>query len=84
MRGIHVPGRVNGMAIAIYTGIRAGYIPANWASELGKLEACLSKVGVGLSVLYYDAFIVRKRKALQEQGTTPLTITVEPRESNPH
>jgi hypothetical protein len=65
-------------------GDNGEYIRADWASELGALEACLSKLGASLTTPYDEAFIARKRKALQKQGISLLTITVEPAQTNVH
>lgn len=65
-------------------GDKGTYIPADWSSELDKLQACLSNFGASLTTPYDDAFVARKRKALQEQGISLLTITIDPRESNIH
>jgi len=60
------------------------YVPADWDAELGKLEASLATLGSSLITPYDEDFIARKRKALQEQGISLLTITVEPQETNVH
>ncbi|HEX2917925.1 MAG TPA: hypothetical protein VHN81_05370 [Edaphobacter sp.] len=60
------------------------YVLTDWTSELRKLEACLSNLGACLTTPYDDAFIARKRKALQEQRISLLTIAIEPRERNIH
>jgi hypothetical protein len=65
-------------------GERGAYVPADWDTELGKLEDCLTKLGSSLTTPYDDEFIARKRKALQEQGISLLTIAVEPQENNIH
>ena len=65
-------------------GDEGTYVPADWASELGKLQTCLSSLGASLTTPYDDAFISQKRKALQEQGISLLTITIEPRENDIH
>lgn len=61
-----------------------GYTLADWEQELAKIEGCLSSMGASLTTQYDNAFLERKRKALQRQGISLLTITVEPRESNIH
>ena len=53
-------------------------------AELGKLEACLATLGSSLTTPYDEEFIAQKRKALQEQGISLLTITVEPQQTNIH
>ena len=60
------------------------YVPADWDAELAKLEACLATLGSSLTTPYNEDFIAKKRKALQEQGISLLTITVEPHETNVH
>ena len=60
------------------------YVPADWDAELGKLEASLATLGSSLTTPYDEDFIAKKRKALQEQGISLLTITVEPQETNVH
>ena len=65
-------------------GERGVYIPADWDDELGKLEACLAAMGSSLTTPYDDAFIAQKRKALQGQGISLLTIAIEPHETNVH
>lgn len=60
------------------------YVRADWQTELHKLEACLAKLGSSLTTPYDDEFIARKRKALQEQGISLLTISVEPQKTNIH
>jgi hypothetical protein len=68
-----------------YVPVGSGaYVPADWDAELVKLEACLATLGSRLTTAYDDDFIAQKRKALQEQGVTLLTITVEPYETNIH
>jgi hypothetical protein len=61
---------------------RGTYAPADWAVELDKLEVCLATLGSSLTTPYDEHFISRKRKALQEQGISLLTIAVEPHETN--
>lgn len=61
-----------------------GYLPGNWESELGKLEACLATSGAKLTTPYDDEFIAQKRKALLEQGISLLTIEMEPKEVEIH
>ena len=63
---------------------RGAYARADWDTELGKLETCLAKLGSSLTTPYDEDFIARKRNALQEQGISLLTITVEPHETNIH
>lgn len=65
-------------------GGRGTYVPADWHTELGKLEACLAALGSTLTTSYDEAFIAEKRNALQRQGISLLTITVEPHETNVH
>jgi hypothetical protein len=60
------------------------YAPADWDTELGKLEACLATLGSSLTTPYDEDFIAQKRKALQKQGISLLTITIDPRETNVH
>lgn len=57
---------------------------AEWPAELGKLEASLALLGESLTRPYDAEFISRKRKALQKQGISLLTISVEPRETYIH
>ncbi len=57
---------------------------ADWDAELAKLEASLATLGSSLTTPYDEDFIAKKRKALQEQGISLLTITVEPQETNVH
>lgn len=54
------------------------YRLADWEQELAKIEGCLSSMGASLTTPYDDAFLERKRKALQRQGISLLTITVGP------
>ena len=65
-------------------GAGGTYVPADWDAELGKLEASLATLGSSLTTQYDEGFIAKKRKALQEQGISLLTITVEPQETNVH
>ena len=60
------------------------YVRTDWDAELGKLEASLATLGSSLTTQYDEDFIAKKRKALQEQGISLLTITVEPQETNVH
>ena len=60
------------------------FVPADWDAELAKLEACLAKLGSSLTTPYDEEFIAKKRKVLQDQGISLLTITVEPHETNVH
>jgi hypothetical protein len=60
------------------------YVLVDWRTELGKLQACLATLGLSLTTPYDDDFIAGKRKALQEQGISLLTIAVEPEEINIH
>lgn len=64
--------------------VRGTFVPADWDSELGKLEACLAAMGSSLTTPYDDAFLAQKQKALQEQGVSLLTIAIEPHETNVH
>ena len=57
------------------------YGPADWDTELGKLEARLAALGSTLTTSYDEDFIAQKRKALQRQGISLLTITVAPHET---
>ena len=65
-------------------GRRGTYVPADWHTELGKLEACLATLGSTLTTSYDEDFIAEKRKALQRQGISLLTVTVDPHETNVH
>jgi hypothetical protein len=65
-------------------GKQGGYIRADADTELHKLETCLATLGSSLTSPYDDDFIAGKRKALQEQGISLLTIAVEPAEINIH
>jgi len=60
------------------------YAPTDWDTELGKLEACLAALGSSLTTPYDESFIAQKRKALQKQGISLLTITIDPHETNVH
>jgi hypothetical protein len=60
------------------------YVLADWDTELGKLEACLAAMGSSLTTPYDEDFITQKRKALQKQGISLVTITVDPHETNIH
>ena len=60
------------------------FVPAAWDAELAKLETCLANLGSSLTTPYDEDFIARKRKALQAQGISLLTITVEAQETNVH
>ena len=72
------------MAIATCQATGGTYVLADWDAELGKLEASLATLGSSLTTPYDEDFIAKKRKALQEQGISLLTITVEPQETNVH
>ena len=65
-------------------GKRGSFVPTDWDSELGKLEACLTALGWTLTTPYAQDFIVQKRNALLKQGISLLTITVDPQETNIH
>jgi hypothetical protein len=65
-------------------GSSGAYVPADWETELGKLQACLASLGASLTCPYDDEFIAQKRKALQQQGISFVTISVEPEEINIH
>jgi hypothetical protein len=60
------------------------YLPADLDTEINKLETCLTAMGFSLTMPYDEDFIAKKRKALQDQGVSILTITVEPRKTNIH
>ncbi len=60
------------------------YAPADWDTELGKLDACLATLGASLTTPYDEDFIAQKRKALQKQGISLLTITIDPHETSVH
>lgn len=60
------------------------YVPADWDTELGKLQVCLAVLGMSLTTPYDEDFIAQKRKALQKQGVSLLTITIVPDEVNVH
>jgi hypothetical protein len=65
-------------------GETGAYVRADFDTELHKLEACLANLGSSLTTPYDDDFTTGKRKALQEQGISLLTISVEPQEINTH
>ncbi len=65
-------------------GGRGTYFPADWHTELGKLEAGLAALGSTLTTAYDEDFIAEKRKVLQRQGISLLTVTVDPHETNVH
>jgi hypothetical protein len=65
-------------------GGRGTYVPADWRTELGRLEAGLAALGSTLTTSYDKDFIAQKRKVLQRQGISLLTITVDPHETNVH
>ena len=65
-------------------GADGTYVSTDWDGELGKLEASLATLGSSLTTQYDEGFIAKKRKALQEQGISLLTITVEPQQTNIH
>ena len=65
-------------------GGRGTYVPADWHTELGKLEARLTALGSTLTTSYDENFIAEKRKVLQRQGISLLTVTVDPHETNVH
>ena len=67
-----------------YVKVEERYVPANWEAELGKLEACLLRLGATLATLYDDEFIARKRKALLSQGISLLTVEVDPQDIKIH
>lgn len=58
------------------------YVPAEWHAELCKLEARLAALGSTLTKSYDEDFIAEKRKVLQRQGISLLTVTVDPHETN--
>ena len=63
------------------------FAPADWDTELGKLETSLIALGWTLADLadpYDEDFIAEKRNALRKQGVSLLTITVDPQETNVH
>ena len=47
---------------------KGGFVPGNWGVELGKMEDCLARLDTSLAAPYNEEFIVRKRRALQQQG----------------
>lgn len=54
------------------------YEIADFAIELGKIEAALAELGESLESVYDDAYKARKEKALREAGISLLRIEVEP------
>ena len=60
------------------------YVPADWDTELDKLEACLAALGFSLTTPYDEDFIAQKCKTLQTQGISLLRITVDPHETKVH
>ncbi|HKS72276.1 MAG TPA: hypothetical protein VJQ82_03710 [Terriglobales bacterium] len=66
------------------SGRRGAYVPADWKSELAKLEGCLAALGFALATPYDEDFIAQKRKTLQKQGISILTITIDPQEISVH
>lgn len=54
------------------------YEIADFAIELGKIEAALAELGESLESVYDDAYKARKEKALREAGISLLRIDVEP------
>ena len=63
---------------------RGDYLRGDWEAELCKLGTCLATLGADLATPYDEEFIAQKRKALLEQGTSLLTIEVEPQEVKLH
>ena len=59
-------------------------VPADLETEINKLETCLTAMGFTLTTPYDEDFIAKKRKSLQDQGVSLLTITVEPHKTNIH
>ena len=51
---------------------------AEFSTELAKLEAALATLGERLDTAYNDAYIARKRNALQEAGIPLQRIEIEP------
>ena len=72
---LHLDGEGN----CYLPGFRGAYVRADWDTVLGRLESRLMTLGASLSTPYDDEFIDRNRKALEEQGISLLTISVEPR-----
>jgi len=65
-------------------GERGAHVPADWDTELKKLEVVLSALGATLTTAYDEHFIKEKRKALLAQGMSLLTIAIEPRDTSIH
>ncbi len=65
-------------------GERGYYRRADLHQELAKLEYCLKGFGATLETPYDESFIAQKRRVLQQEGISLVTIQVEPDEVTIH
>jgi len=64
-----------------YVHRESRYQPAEFATELAKLEAALKQLGETLESVYDDAYIARKDAALRRAGIEIVRLEVEPQET---
>lgn len=65
-------------------GERGCYRRADINEELAKLEKCLKSLHATLEMPYDESFIAQKRRVLQQEGISLVTIQVEPDEVTIH
>jgi len=65
-------------------GEQGCYRQADLNQELAKLEKCLSGFGATLETPYDESFIAQKRRVLQQEGISLVTVQVEPDEVTIH
>jgi hypothetical protein len=64
-----------------YVQRESRYEPADFATELAKLEAALKQLGETLESVYDEAYIARKDAALRRAGIGIVRLQVEPQET---
>jgi len=65
-----------------YVQRESRYQPADFATELAKLEAALKQLGETLESVYDEAYIARKDAALRRAGIGIVRLQVEPQDTS--